>query len=220
MLENINAVSDNENGGLSPAPPAEVDANQLFEEKKAWLIERKSMQARLDQLTTQLKTARQQRDELTELITPAVNSKMVVDCDDHMLARMCTAGWKPVMMSSAPRPMLRAGDNGIDPVVVTVMFERIVPDRPTPPEKRLVVADKGLSRNEPEEPEDDQQDEDEPAAARIIQYVEPLPTMMVVEGARAKCSVLPTYHRPTLNRIAAERAYSRVQAVMSGSDAS
>lgn len=196
MLDEIKQVNSNVD---PPSPAEEVDESAVFETNKRLLD-------RIKRLETQLTTARNQRDELAELITPAVDWKLVADCDQQAVARMVTAGWKPIFMSSAPRPGVMGNVNGISPVVVTVMFERIVPDRPTPP-RRLMVPE---VVDDPEKTDFTEQDtEDLQTAARIVDVMD-LPTMRL----------LPTHNRYDLNRIVKENAYYRVNAALSGSDAS
>ena len=110
-------------------------------------------------------------------------------------------------MNSAPRPGVMGDVKGLSPVVVTILFERIVPDRPTPPERLAITPHKADSKTQSEEEE---ADEDVQAAARLIQRVDRLPNMRL----------LPSYNKYDLNRIAAENAVYRVNAALSGSDAS
>ncbi|MEQ9027530.1 MAG: hypothetical protein RLP44_02345 [Aggregatilineales bacterium] len=180
-------------GIINPSIPdvGEAEGNRLFETNKT-LVER------VRRLEAQLKTARDQRDELAELITPAVDWKLVADCDQHTVARMVTAGWSPKFVSSAPRPgIMRADNNDVSPVVVTVMFERIVPDRPTPPERMDIVTHKADSKTQSEEEE---ADDDVQAAARL--------------------SFLPTHDKAELNRIAVMNAVRRTQELFRGYDKS
>lgn len=190
MISDINQV----NGNVDPPSPAPAEAEgtdsvRLFEANK--------------RLLAQLGTAREQLAELEALVNPVVNFKLVVDCDDRTLARMCTAGWSPKFVSSAPRPGILGASNGVSPVVVTVMFERIVPDRPTPPRK-LMVPEVMDDPQKTESTEQEDADSEKPAAK--IEHVVELPTI----------SLLPTHDKAELNRIAVMNAARRTQEMFRG----
>lgn len=194
MYEETNQVKDKGEAELSPTPPAEVDESAVFETSKRLLKQ-------IEQLKEQLKTARKDRDELEALIHPAVDFKLMVDVDNLTVGRMCTAGWKPIHMDTSPRPgIMSAANNGVSPVVVTVMFERIIPDRPTPPERKAIETGKADSKTAIERLSVVDDDEDEQTAARI--------------------SHLPTYDKAELNRIAVMNSARKTQAMFRGFDRS